>query len=153
MPLADAGFADQDTGRPNAAQLVAFGPTLWVTVSHFAQDAQTGERPSQVVPALVDTGATESCIDNKLAEELGLPVIDEMDMSGVGGMRKHNVYLASVSIPDLEFLQYGRFAGVDLRDGGQEHQALLGRTFLQNVILIYDGLRAQVTLASQRLTK
>lgn len=123
-----------------------------MTVSHFAQDAQTGEKPSQVVPALVDTGATESCIDNKLAEELGLPVIDEMDMSGVGGMR-HNVYLASVSIPDLEFLQYGRFAGVDLRDGGQEHQALLGRTFLQNVILIYDGLRAQVTLASQRLTK
>lgn len=74
-----------------------------------------------------------------------------MDMSGVSGMQKHAVYLASVSIPDLEFLQYGRFAGVDLRDGGQAHQALLGRTFLQNVILIYDGLRGQVTLASQRL--
>ena len=133
--------------------MATYGPTLWVTVSHFAQDTQTGEKPSQVVPALVDTGATESCIDSKLAEELGLPVIDEMDMSGVNGMQRHDVYLASVNIPDLEFLQYGRFAGVDLRDGGQEHQALLGRTFLQNVILIYDGMRAQVTLASQRLTK
>lgn len=111
MPLADAGFTDQDTGRPNGALLLAFGPTLWVTVSHSVQDRQPGERPSQVVLALVDTGATESCIDGRLAEELGLPVIDEMDMSGVSGTHRHNVYLASVSIPDLEFLQYGRFAG------------------------------------------
>lgn len=153
MPLADAGFSDQDSGRPDNGLLLAYGPTLSVTVSHFVQDADTGETPTRVVAALVDTGASESCIDNKLAEELGLPVIDEMNMSGVGGMQKHNVYLASVNIPGLEFGQYGRFAGVDLRDGGQPHQALLGRTFLQNVILIYDGLRAQVTLASQRLTK
>lgn len=153
MPLADAGFSDQDSGRPDGRLLVAYGPTLRVTVSHFAQDAETGETPTEVVAALVDTGASESCIDNQLAEDLGLPVIDEMDMSGVGGTKKHKVYLASVNIPELEFGQYGRFAGVDLRDGGQLHQALLGRTFLQNVILIYDGLRAQVTLASQRLNK
>ena len=153
MPLADAGFTDKDSGRPDSGLLLTYGPTLRVTVSQFHQVTETGNTVSQVVAALVDTGASESCIDNELAEELGLPVIDKMDMSGVSGMQKHNVYLASVHIPELEFAQYGRFAGVDLRDGGQVHQALLGRTFLQNVILIYDGLRAQVTLASQRLTK
>ena len=77
-----------------------------------------------------------------------MPVIDTMEMSGVGGAKTHNVYLASVAIPSLEFSQYGRFAGVELKDGGQAHEALLGRTFLQTVILIYDGLRAQVTLAA-----
>ena len=102
-----------------------------MAVSQFHQVTETGNTASQVVAALVDTGASESCIDNKLAEELGLPVIDKMDMSGVSGMKKHNVYLASVHIPELEFAQYGRFAGVDLRDGGQIHQVLLGRTFLQ----------------------
>ncbi len=136
MPLADAGFSNQKTGHPDGGLLVAYGPTLSVTVSHFVQDTETGETPTQSVAALVDTGASESCIDYKLAEELGLPVIDEMEMSGVGGIKKHNVYLASVHIPELEFGQYGRFAGVDLPDGGQHHQALLGRTFLRNVILI-----------------
>ncbi len=153
MPLADAGFPDKDTGHPDNGRLIAFGPTLRVTVSQFNQVTETGNTATQVVAALVDTGASESCIDNKLAEELGLPVIDKMDMSGVSGTKKHNVYLASVHIPDLEFSQYRRFAGVDLRDGGQVHQALLGWTSLRNVILIYDGLRGQVTLASRRLTK
>ena len=32
--------------------------------------------------------------------------------------------------PILDFIQYGRFAGVDLAAGGQVHKALIGRTFL-----------------------
>ena len=146
MPLADAGFSDED-GR-GREHLLALGPTLSVSVSHFEQDPETGTRLTEVVNALVDTGATQSCIDSRLAERLGLPVIDAMEVAGVGGTRTHNVYLASVSIPSLGLSQYGEFAGVELQDGGQPHAALLGRSFLQNVILIYDGLRGQVTLAA-----
>ena len=70
MPLADAGFSDKDTGHPDNGRLIAFGPTLRVTVSQFNQVTETGNTATQVVAALVDTGASESCIDNKLAEEL-----------------------------------------------------------------------------------
>lgn len=98
MPLADAGFPNDD-GRARE-RLLAFGPTLQVSVSHFQPDS-TGAPPLETVPALVDTGATESCIDSRLAERLGLPVIDTMEMSGVGGAKSHNVYLASVAIPSL----------------------------------------------------
>ena len=153
MPLADAGFRDAD-GRPDAESLLAYGPTLNVSVSHYtSEDAPTNlatqQDPVNTV-ALVDTGATQSCIDIQLAQDLGLPVIDTVKLSGSDGTKTHPVYLAAVSIPSLEFYQYGSFAGVALADGGQPHRALLGRTFLGSVIMIYDGVRAQVTLASMR---
>lgn len=59
--------------------------------------------------------------------------------------------MARISVPILEIQQYGRFAGVDLNDGGQAHHVLIGRNFLSGVIMIYDGIRAQVTLACPHL--
>ena len=130
MPLADAGFLDKDTGRPDSGLLLTYGPTLRVTVSQFHQVTETGNTASQVVAALVDTGASESCIDNKLAEELGLPVIDKMDMSGVSGMKKHNVYLASVHIPELEFAQYGALpVSIYVMAGSHTKRYSVGRSF------------------------
>ena len=153
MPLADAGFRDAN-GRPDGAKLLEYGPTLSVSVSHYtSEDAPTSlaaeDEPVSTI-ALVDTGATQSCIDIQLAQDLRLPVIDTVQLSGSDGAKTHPVYLAAVNIPSLEFQQYGRFAGVALAEGGQPHRALLGRTFLQSVIMIYDGVRAQVTLASVR---
>lgn len=101
--------------------------------------------------ALVDTGASESCIDCDLAKRLGLPIIDTMQISGTDGTKTHDVYLAHINIVSLEFFQYGRFAGVRLSAGQQPHGVLLGRTFLASVMLIYDGLRGQITLTAPRI--
>lgn len=152
MPLAEAGFTGQD-GLPDEAPLLQYGPTLAVTVSHYGSDAAPGAEPqreSVSTYALVDTGATQRCIDVGLARELDLPIIDTVDLSGSDGTKTHPVFLAAISIPSLEFFQYGSFAGVALAEGGQQHRALLGRTFLRSVVMIYDGIRAQVTLASMR---
>ncbi len=43
-----------------------------------------------------------------------------------------------------------RFIGVDLVAGGQTHGVLLGRGFLEDVIMIYGGLKAQVTHTGQK---
>lgn len=149
MPILDAGFRRQD-GHPDGRLLVTFGPTVAVTVGHYAPDADQS-RPSKAVYALVDTGAYESCIDAALAAELGLPVVDTAQIAGAGGESVHDVFLAYIQIPQLEIVQYGRFTGVNLRAGRQAHEVLLGRTFLVNTIMIYDGLRAQVTIASARV--
>ena len=53
--------------------------------------------------ALVDTGAAISCLDNLLAAELSLPVIDEKPVSGADGKFKTNIYLAQVRIPGMGF--------------------------------------------------
>lgn len=149
MPILDAGFRGQD-GHADGQMLIAYGPTVEVTVGHYVPENEPA-RPSKAVLALVDTGACQSCIDAVLAAELGLPVIDTARIAGAGGESVHDVFLAHITIPQLEVVQYGRFTGVNLRAGGQEHAVLLGRTFLVNTVMIYDGLRSQVTIASARV--
>jgi predicted aspartyl protease len=99
------------------------------------------------VEALVDTGAVESCIDEELASELQLPVIDKKVCSGVGGEHELNVYLGHIRIPSISQIQWGRFFGVRLKSGGQPHRALIGRTQLVGMIFIYDGRTGSASLS------
>ncbi len=147
MPLTEAGFVKD--GKPDRDTLVSLGPSIQVAVGSVSSDGFTisGESDAETVHALIDTGASESCIDQELAEKLNLVLVDIQKVSGVSGIQDHNVYMASVHIPSLNFTQYGRFAAVHLITGGQPHHVLLGRTFLNNMIMIYDGCRAQVTIA------
>lgn len=145
MPVVEAGFVDEG-GKPDKGRLLLFGPTLQVSVNHMAVDGAELPAEPESVYALVDTGATESCIDASLAEKLELPIVDVRTISGAAGSNQHYVYMAEVHIPSIDFGQYGQFTGVGLSQGGQEHSVLLGRTFLENTIMIYDGLKGHVTL-------
>ena len=93
MPLADASFSDQ-LGRLDSNALLLFGPTLRVFASHYVEDSRSGVHPTQTVEALIDTGAAQSCINVKLAESLGLPLVDTIEMGGVGGSGTHNLCIA-----------------------------------------------------------
>jgi predicted aspartyl protease len=167
MPIADCGFpsATPIVGAGGQVQiqagqqsLVVKGPTTLVEVDFdpglFHSDpaqvqaalaARTA--PPQLVEALIDTGAMESCIDEDLAQTLQLPLIDQGEASGVGGKEKFNVYLGHIRIMAINFYQYGRFLGVRLQKGQQPHKAILGRTLLQGMILVYDGRKGTCTLA------
>ena len=102
MPLADAGFRGQD-GLSDRSLLLQYGPTISVSVSHYRSDtdAAAGAQPQKEpvsTHALVDTGATQSCIDIGLAQELELPVIDTVEISGSDGAKTHpSILLLSVS--------------------------------------------------------
>jgi predicted aspartyl protease len=141
--------------------LIQHGPTAWVEIGFNAElfhaDGDVVQRAiasihaqpisNQMVAALIDTGATESCIDEELARELQLPLIDRQPGAGIGGTEEFNVYLGHIRIAALRFLQYGRFMGVRLAAGEQPHRALLGRTLLQGMLLMYDGRDGSVRLA------
>ena len=105
--------------------------------------------PDQPHNALVDTGAQESCIDSDLAEQIGLPAVNIISVSGASGQFHATVYLAQIRIPDLDFTMYGRFAGVHLLAGGQAYRALLGRTFLNNFTLIYGGRSGRALISNE----
>jgi predicted aspartyl protease len=98
------------------------------------------------VRALVDTGATESCIDSRLAAQLNLPIVDRRGIGGVGGAHVVNIHLAQVHVPSLGKTVVGAFAAVHLAAGGQAHHALIGRTFLQHFTMIYEGRTGTVTI-------
>jgi predicted aspartyl protease len=152
MHMAKCGFNDVEGGASGQLLLTAFGPTLLVDIGFDPNFVQT----SGIVPtagitgiqALVDTGAGESCIDNLLAAQLNLPIVDRRHVSGSSGKHEVNVYLARVHVPILPFTIWGAFAGVELKAGGQMHSALIGRTFLQNFKMEYNGLTGDVTITS-----
>lgn len=163
MPIANCGFAPTVDSNIVPPRLVAgtqaltfLGPTLQVEVGFdpdlygLQQTQQSQGAPKAdplVVPALIDTGARESAVDEDIAKQLGLPLVDVVDGSGIGGTEKFNIYLGHIRIAALGYLQYGRFMGVKLRSGGQPHLALLGRTVLESMVLVYDGRDGSVRLA------
>jgi predicted aspartyl protease len=152
MAKATFGFTDIPGGAHGSDMLVSYGPTLPVDIGF--DPGYDPEDPSIPVPgvtgisALVDTGASQSCIDSLLAAQLGLPVVDKIKIAGAGGGQVVNMHLAQVFIPSLNWLVYGLFAGVHLAAGGQSHKALIGRTFLQNFTMTYEGKTGRVTISS-----
>ena len=134
--------------------LVLLGPTLRVNIG-FDPNHDPVAKPRAVpipgikgVQALVDTGATECCIDSLLAVQLNLPLVNRRQIAGVHGTHTANVYLAQVHVSSLGATMNGAFAGVDLKAGGQVHSALIGRTFLRHFKMVYEGKTGTVTLSS-----
>ena len=172
MPICDCGFPpfvpvrkpDGSVGlETGAKEMLRKGPTIQVEVGFeetmFVDPTQTLAVATQIaagnaragtfkiVEALVDTGAYDSCIDEELATELNLPIIDKQMCSGVGGQHELNVYLGHIRIPSLNQVRWGRFTGAKLKIGGQPHQALIGRAQLDGMILVYDGRIGAATLS------
>ncbi len=133
MPSVDCGY----DGDP--FELVQTGPRLSVQIG-FDPEYRSGgvaEISSELLLALIDTGADDCCIDVELATDLKLPkVADRRALGGVGGVGEFDFYLAQISVPDLGLTAYGQFAAVHIRS---PYRALIGRTLLSRLILEYHG--------------
>jgi hypothetical protein len=88
----------------------------------------------------------KSCIDSGLGDDLNLPIVDRRMTGGIHGAKEVNVHLAQIFIPGLSYIIYGPYCAVDLAAGGQTHLALIGRSFLRNFTMIYEGRTGSVTL-------
>ena len=150
MAEIECGFTDSDeyTGSELLAQ---FGPTLPVFVGFdirfWEGQVSTPDLPARLMPALVDTGASNSCIDSTLAKELGLPIVDEDTVGGVGGALRVDVYWAQLYVPTLEMGFSGPVAGVHLNEGQQRHAVLIGRDFLEHFTMVYEGNTGSVRIS------
>lgn len=145
MPATDCGFS-------NPYELIIRGPTISVEIG-IDPDFRPGPGirpalPQNLLPALVDTGALESCIDDALAIRLNLPIVSRRTVSGVGGTIDVNEYMAQIYVPELNFTILGPFVGVHLTAGGQRHYALIGRTFLHNFNMAYEGRTGSVIISN-----
>ena len=141
-------------GLSSGDALEFYGPTLNVEISRDsgAQPAAGSMRTQSRIryPALIDTGSRVSCIDSTLAEELDLPAVADMQrqVAGILGTGVVDVYLAEISIPELELSVAGHFSGAHLAAGGQPYRALIGRDILRNFTMVYDGRTGVVSLSS-----
>lgn len=151
MPAADCGFPDLP-GDIRSKLLVEVGPTIPVEIGYDpGYDEFVDAKPAlspDLYPALVDTGASGNSVDDELAISLRLPIIYyEWEVSGSAGIHTVNVYLAQSYVPELTRTISGQFVGVHLAAGGQLHRAIIGRSFLSDFALFYDGRTGAVTLS------
>ena len=99
--------------------------------------------------ALVDTGASECFIDNSLAMALHLPIVDRLTISTVQGMTDVNSYLAQLHVPSLNKVIEGEFAGIHIQPAMRPFSALIGRSFLREFTMTYEGRTGRVTLSDE----
>ena len=111
MPIIECGFPAGLGGLSPTEALTLRGPTVLVDIGFdpaiFGQNlppvpgatTPLAVIPAVQVPALIDTGATESSIDEQLAQQLQLPLIDQEQVSGISGTITLNIYLGHVVIP------------------------------------------------------
>ena len=89
MRTAQAGFKKGRGAETPADLLERLGPTLFVDIG-LKSRAAPGDTPDLMgkqIRALIDTGADGNCIDNALAQKLGLPEIDKGEVSGLSSSR------------------------------------------------------------------
>lgn len=113
------------------------GPHISVLVGSPVHDPVLGSQDFLQLDALIDTGATDICIDIKAADRLGLQPIDRTFIGGVGGAVEAMVFAGILEVPSLQFKRVVRMfspLGVSLSS-----KVLLGRSFLENFIMTYDG--------------
>jgi predicted aspartyl protease len=115
--------------------------------------AQTLVQQGKSVPtpiagwALIDTGASVTCIDEEAAVGLGLPVVDQVVMSSASHAKTlQNVYPVQIVISGLAFIMnVPKAMGAALKPQGI--LALIGRDALQVCTLFYNGLTGEVTIS------
>ena len=150
MPTANAGFGDLNWA--SGGELLANrGPVLYVHIGYdraYQDGHGRPDIPASPLLALVDTGASVSCVDSRLARGLRLPVAGSQVMAGAHGAETVDFYRAQIYVPDLDFVIDGHLPSANLIAGKQPYFALLGRDFLSNFTMVYEGGTGLVTISS-----
>ena len=138
---------------PPATALQQRGPIVQVAIGiaqTFAdQLLQQGTAlPSPVSGnALIDTGASTTCIDDAIAQSMGLPAIDVVTMASAShASTQQNVYPIHMQIVGSPIrAEVHNAIGANLAVQGII--ALIGRDFLQHCTLHYNGFTGAITLS------
>lgn len=101
--------------------------------------------------ALIDTGASRTCIDSQVLSNLGISPIGVVTMGTAGGSSSCPLFPAKLSFPVVHLvIDFGSVAGVNLQGqtvNGTPLVALIGRDVLLRCLLIYNGSGGFFTLA------
>ena len=97
--------------------------------------------------ALLDTGASGTCIDVEAAKEIQLPIIDHgLMMSASHTQIPCNIYPVQIELVGFKIkFNVARCAGASLND--QQLVLLIGRDVLAMCTLFYNGGAGQITLS------
>ncbi len=97
---------------------------------------------------LIDTGASQTCIDDAAAQTMGLPVIGKSKMASASQSASDcNIYPVHIEFVGGQIaLDVLQAPGATLTAHGI--LALIGRDFLQHCTMFYNGMMGQITLSA-----
>jgi hypothetical protein len=85
-------------GQHSSSQLFCVVAVLPASAAALAEGSiYTGQ--AQGCRALIDTGATTTCVSKRLSSLLGLQPVGKVAVHGVAGIVYHNSYLFSIAFP------------------------------------------------------
>jgi hypothetical protein len=136
-----------------AIALLRQGPVVPVVLSVAQTVAdqllQQGLTVPNPVPgsALIDTGASSTCIDDAVAQQLQLlSAIDVVNMTSAShASTPQNIYPVLIEVAGGIRINVPRAVGASLAPQGIV--ALIGRDFLQNCTLFYNGPTGSIALS------
>jgi hypothetical protein len=103
--------------------------------------------------ALIDTGASGSCIDSSIVKSLGLVPTGTATMltptTGAGGtdLNQYDVSISTLYPHLYTNIRFGNVAVIEADIACQGIFAIIGRDLLGNALLVYDGQSGNFTLA------
>lgn len=129
-------------GGPDAAGrheiLKTEGPTLDVIVHQVAGLVIEDEAPSfHPTRALIDTGASGVCIDYRIAHALRLREVDQCTIVVVGSSIPAAIFMGELEVPALGYRR--TIPMIASKVGRINYNVLLGRSFLSDYIVTFDG--------------
>lgn len=133
--------------------LRAFGPIVSIEIGHPRSMVAIYERTGQAIPpqvpcqALIDTGASYTCIDLGIATRLNLIQTGMVQGGTAAGINPHPIYAAALRFKGLGLQEEDPIQLLGVQIAGQGIQALIGRDLLSRMLLIYDGPKGRFTLA------
>jgi len=151
------GQAQQSDGTivqlPPGLALIQRGPILQVSISvgqavatQILQAGGTLPAPATGL-ALIDTGASMTCVDDAAAAQLNLPVIDVVNIASAShASSQANIYPIQIEVIGAPIVVAAdRAAGAAL--AAQGLLALIGRDVLQHCMLVYNGVTGSFSIA------
>lgn len=151
---ADAVTGDgQKVKLPAKVALLQRGPVIPVVISADQAFTAALQAASKPIPqpvtglALVDTGATTTCIDKTVAQQMGLAPSGTAKLSSASHQETECLtYPVQLFFPAWNVgLQAARAMGVTIANQGIV--VLVGRDLLQNCVLVYNGADGAFALA------
>lgn len=133
--------------------LTARGPVINVEISLPQKLAEQWSETEHALPAphvgiaLIDTGASRTCVDRQAIQDLAIPQIGVERVYTPQGSEEQYKYPARISFPGtpLPAVEFSSVFGAQLREQGLV--ALIGRDLLSLFVLTYNGPGGFVTLA------
>jgi len=161
MPVINISYYSRERPQFDPQALVVAGPRINVdilppsVVEKWAKTRNVQLVAASRIPALLDTGASVTGVDEEVLRKLQYPPVGIANLSTPFGVTTTNIYMVRLVIPsrtDPEFppnipkIVIDNVRVIAVKLSNQPYKVLLGRDVLSKMVLIYNGPHALITL-------